>query len=304
MAFMAFDVNKIPDIDVMVKGQPKNPRAEFIKIKDRALSKFKDTEATAEGSFLSAGVSFLTEVRCIDWICSFKMDGSTRLQLSAIVRHLGFHILAGVLSGRSSTSPAEVKFNPDTGMLELIGARCKGGKEEFYQLSLKNPGKVKFPTYVNKHFQVHASLHEKFDTIVQEYWPALDNNSAKIAIETAKYWWAAKQAEELRKLEVVVTAKVQPLPVDPTVLSLNEALIVSKPGDQIEVSFYCPPAPNKKIGWIIVDRIKEIIPPGRRKWNGTKKVWEIRLLPTRKDEIVDLKQLFVENKFTLKELNA
>jgi hypothetical protein len=254
---------------------------------------------TTSNGFLANGVNFNNQVKVIDWICSFKMNGSARLKLSQIVKHMGFHVLAGVLSGMSSTSEAKILFDDKTGFLTLEGAKCKGGKEEFYKLSVANPGKVKFPTRLgtSKYFQIHASLADKFYTIVEEYWPVLDTVSSTTEIAKAKQWWETEQQKQLVAIpSVAVNPNTKP------VLGTDEGLIVHLPNNNIEVSFTWPAGTRKSIGWKIVDRIKEVVPMGRRKWNSKKVAWEIRLLPERKNEILDLKQIFAEHKFTLKEV--
>lgn len=300
MGLVSFNSLDLPDEDVPFGKVTLNPRKMFESVKQQMLNKFKEMDNTTSNGFLANGVNFNNQVKVIDWICSFKMNGSARLKLSQIVKHMGFHVLAGVLSGMSSTSEAKILFDDKTGFLTLEGAKCKGGKEECYKLSLANPGKVKFPTRLTKHFQVHASLADKFYAIVEEYWPVLDTVSSTAELAKAKQWWETELQKQV--LAVVPTVSVAANPNSKPVLGTDEGLIVHLPGDNIEVSFTWPTGTRKSIGWKIVDRIKEIVPMGRRKWNSKKVAWEIRLLPERKNELLDLKQIFAEHKFTLKEV--
>ena len=297
MALISFNVLDIPDEDVPFHGVTMNPRKAFESIKTQMLSKFKEMEATTQTGMLASGVNFNNQVKIIDWICSFKMSGGAKLRLSQIVKHMGFHVLAGVLSGMSSTGEAKIMFDETTGFLRLEGAKCKGGKEEFYKLSIKNPGKVKFPTRLGtcKYFQIHASLSDVFYPIVEEYWPALDTASSIVELAKAKAWW---EQEQTKQKVVVVQQPSKP------VLGTDEALVTHLKDNNIELSFTWPSGSRKSIGWAIVSKIKDAIPQNRRKWNDRKVVWEIRLLPEKGNELMNLKQIFVEQQFNVKEVNV
>lgn len=246
---------------------PEIVRERFEAMKTKLLNKAEKAQRTNDDpSFLQIqGQDLRPIIKEIDWILSYHMDAQMRRFLVKIVKFLGYVELAGVLGQEASTSPATVTFDPNTGLVSLVGKSCKMGYYAMRGIEGITTPKFRGDT---KPYTAPAKAIDKFLEIVQDYWPMYEGDLEEIR-QTAKQWHMVKGATE-------AVAHAQAASLSPTATLKVHSLMGFDSGLWVEFSF--PWLPGKKTEMYgIVNAIKTI-PWQDRKYNQNTKSWLVRII--------------------------
>lgn len=248
------NVSTIPDLQT----EERNPRAEFLKIKESLQVKARRAISGASMQDLMTcsitGEDLKGEVRVIDWLCSYDMGHETKKALVSIVKATGFVGLSAVLGGEASTGEANISFDGQ-GWLTLEGSRCKSGWRSFSRLAHLG---VVLPTYGKRTYRVPSALVSEFVDIVQEYWPMFEQNLQEV-IDQAVAW-----------------NTVHPSSVShPTRVTLSGGPVATLKKDLVKGEFSVSFPWTGRECFKVVEGLKAVVPSHHRKYNPTTKAWTI-----------------------------
>lgn len=205
------------------------------------------------------GVDLRDLARVVAWILSHKIERKTKVTLVNFVKYLGYVGYAAVLAGDASTGPATLKFNEDTGVVELVGSRCKAGMRE---LRLNVPS-VLFPNYLSKAFTAAAADAGRFCELAIEYWPMVSGDTKEIQEKAAKW------LETHPVIEKLTSTPVRGVAV-PAVVHATPKATLRKEKYTFFVHFDWT---NEVYG--VVGKIKNLVPPKERAYHSSPSEWEI-----------------------------
>ena len=197
--------------------------------------------------------------KVIDWMLSFRMASDMKFNLIQIVKFLGFVGLAGVLSGKSSTGDAELKFDAALGVLSLTGSSNKAG----FTVMRRIPG-ITFPRYRGQGaYTAPASQHPAFIAACMEFWPCFNGEVDSIT-EQCKAWLAVHPP---------VVAAASRLAIAPRTVTVSSKPVATVTNRSTDFTIAFP--------WIsgvtmrLVEEIKTI-PRAARSYDPATKIWSIR----------------------------
>lgn len=182
----------VPGASALILGThadefPAELQDRWLTVREHFVSVMSELEYASEqpGEFNATGADFRETVRHLDYCLSYRLHYELRNKVIEIVRYLGYVGLAGVLSGESSKSKAQVWF--EKGRIFLSGTGCTPG---FHKMR-KIPG-IKTPRYRGDKnpYSAPASQAGTFLSIVREHWP-LYEGSIELLEDEASDWLKA-----------------------------------------------------------------------------------------------------------------
>lgn len=213
---------------------------------DKSEHAISASDSTGTFTFTFSGEDCRIIAKVIDCMLSFNVSPEMKHHLIQIVKHLGFVGLAGVLSGKSSTGEAEIKF--EGGKLFLTGSSNRAGFNAMRVI----PGIVIPRRRGQGAYEAPAAQHEKFIAAVMEFWPCF-NGEIDAIVEQCKAWVAANPT----------AVKVQ--------LANRPVATITNRTDDFVLTFGWDKTCTRRL----VDEIKTI-PSKDRSYDANTKAWAIK----------------------------
>lgn len=194
-------------------------------------------------------------IRELDWLLSYRLTPLAKDLLVKTVRCLGYVGLSAVLSGKASTSEAELSF--DNGRVVLRGLGCTDG----FRAMVKIPG-IEKPRYRGdrRPYTAAASQAQAFIANASEFWPCFKGDAVEIQAQADR--WIVDHP--------VLTVPVSSTPVAAVPVGPAGNIAVRQTEFTVALARWTAGA------WTVIAGIKAL-PNKDRKYNPVTKAWTVKV---------------------------